>query len=41
MNLPLFCQTSQKSTLFYYLSIMAGIMALVAFWFCPECAPLY
>jgi hypothetical protein len=41
MNLPLFCQTSQRATLFYYLCVMGAVMVLVAIWFVPEIAPLY
>jgi hypothetical protein len=41
MNLPFFCQTSQRATLFYYLCIMGALMALVAYWAVPAIAPLY
>ena len=40
-NLPFFCQTSQKATLFYYLSCMGAILALIMFWCYPEIMPLY
>lgn len=41
MNLPLFCQTSQRTTLFYYACTIGFIIALIACWFYPEIGPLY
>lgn len=41
MDLPLFCQTSQKATLFYYLSIIAFVLAVITYYFIPTAIPLY
>lgn len=41
MNLPLFCQMSQRATLFYYACSIGFLIAAMACWFYPGIAPLY